>query len=184
MPGQKANLILHPIRLRILTAISSYHMNTKEIADLMPDIPQTTLYRHINALLEGGLLKIVEEKQIRGTIERTYALTAPPSLRSEDLRDMSREECEQVFNLYLSSLMTDAQQYLDSKPANGKINPIDDGVEISKVQFFLDEEEFRQMSSKILELVLAATSNQPEPGRVRRMFSCVFIPLGNNPGSS
>jgi DNA-binding transcriptional ArsR family regulator len=177
MPGQKANLILHPIRFRILTAISSYRMSTKEIADIMPDIPQTTLYRHINTLLEGGLLKIVDEKQVRGTIERTYALTAPPSLNSEDLRDMSRQECEQAFTMFLSSLMSDAQQYLNSKPIDGKINPLDDGVQISKAQFFLDDEEFRQISSKIVELMFEAAKNQPGAGRIRRTISCVFIPM-------
>jgi DNA-binding transcriptional ArsR family regulator len=179
MAGPKADLILHPIRFRILTAISSYHMAAKEIAEVMPDIPQTTLYRHINALVEGGLLKIVGEKQIRGTIERTFALTSPPSLTAEDLRGMSRQEGEQAFTMFLSSLMSDARAYLNHKPENAEISPLEDGVQISKVQLFLDEVEFQEMSSKILELMLKAAQNQPREGRRRRMFSCVFMPVGD-----
>ncbi len=180
MPSLAANLILNPVRFRILTALSSYRMTAKEIAELLPDIPQTTLYRQINALLEGELLKIVEEKQVRGTVERTYALKAPPSLSAEDLRDMTREECEQAFTVYLSSLMSDAQQYLDRRRADGKFNPIEDGVQISKAQFYLDDEEFQALSIKIVELMLAAGKNQPGAGRQRRMVSFISIPLEND----
>jgi Fe2+ or Zn2+ uptake regulation protein len=178
MPGPRAELMLHPIRLRILTAISTYRMAAKEIAGLLPDIPLTTLYRHINLLVEGGLIHVVEEKPVRGTIEHVYAVTAPPSLKSEDLHGMTKAECEQAFTMYLSTLMIDAQQYLHSKPDNSEINPLEDGVEINKAQFYLDDEEFNQMNSKILELMLDASKYQPAAGRQRRMFSSIFIPLG------
>jgi hypothetical protein len=178
MPGQKANLILHPIRFRIITAIAAYKMTTKEIADLMPEIPLTTLYRHINTLVEAGLMKVVEEKPIRGTIERTYALIAPPSLTADDLEGMTRQEAEQYFTMFLSSLMSDSQHYLDSKPENSSFNPIKDGVQISKVQLFLDEQEYQKMNIKVQEVLIEAVKNQPEPGRIRRMFSYLMIPLG------
>jgi DNA-binding transcriptional ArsR family regulator len=180
MPGEKANLILHPVRLRILTAISTYRMTAGEISNAMPDIPLTTLYRHINALLEGGLLTIVEERPVRGTVERLYALTAPPSLTADDLEGMSREECEQAFTIYLSTLMSDAQHYLDTRSGSRKINPLVDGVHISKVQLFLTDNEFNQLNSKMMECMLEAAKNQPEAGRHRRMFSYMFIPMEND----
>jgi DNA-binding transcriptional ArsR family regulator len=180
MSSPKADLILNPIRFRILTAISSYRMAAKEIAEALPDIPQTTLYRHINALVEGGLLKIVDEKPIRGTIERIYALPAPPSLAPEDLHGMTRQEGEQVFTMFLSTLMNDAQQYLNGKPVGAAINPIEDGVQITKVQLFLDDEEMQRMSSKFMELILEATKNQPAAGRLKRILSIVVLPGENN----
>ena len=178
MPGQKANLILHPIRFRIVTAIAAYKMTTKEIADLMPEIPLTTLYRHINILVEAGLMRVVEEKQIRGTIERTYALTAPPSLTAEDLEGMTRQEAEQYFTMFLSSLMSDSQRYLDGKSEKTRFNPIKDGVQISKVQLFIDEQEFKKINLKIQEILVDSVKNKPGPGRTRRMFSYLMIPLG------
>jgi DNA-binding transcriptional ArsR family regulator len=178
MPGQKANLILHPIRFRIVTAIAAYKMTTKEIADLMPEIPLTTLYRHINILVEAGLMNVVDEKQIRGTIERTYALTAPPSLIADDLEGMTRQEAEQYFTMFLSSLMSDSQRYLDGKPESSSFNPIKDGVQISKVQLFLDEQEFQKMNLRIQEILVEAVNNEPGLGRKRRMFSYLMIPLG------
>ncbi len=177
MPGEKANLILHPVRLRILTAVSNYRMTASEISDAMPEIPLTTLYRHINVLMEGGLLTIVEERQVRGTVERLYALTAPPSLTADDLTGMSREECEQAFTIYLSTLMSDAQRYLESKTGSSGINPLEDGVHISKVQLFLTDNEFNELNSKMMGLMLDAAKNQPADGRFRRMFSYIFIPM-------
>ncbi|NTU75448.1 MAG: helix-turn-helix domain-containing protein [Anaerolineaceae bacterium] len=181
MPSSKADLLLHPVRFRILTAISTSRMTAGEIAVALPDIPQTTLYRHINALLEAGMLKVVEEKPIRGTIERTYALTGMYSLNADDLHDMSRQECEQVYTMFLSSLMRDAQNYLDSKPADARINPLQDGVEIDKVLLFLDDEEFARMNKAILQLMMEAAQNQPRQGRQRRVFSYLFIPAGDVP---
>ncbi len=166
MPGNKANLILHPVRLRILTAISTYRMTASEISDAMPEIPLTTLYRHINALMDGGLLTVVEERPVRGTVERVYALTAPPSLTADDLTGMSREECEQAFTIYLSTLMSDAERYLDTRSGSTGINPLEDGVHISKVQLFLTDDEFKQMNSKMMELMLEAAKNQPAAGRL------------------
>ena len=180
MPGEKANLILHPVRLRILTAISTYRMTAGEISDAMPDIPLTTLYRHINALMEGGLLTVVEERPVRGTVERLYALTAPPSLTADDLTGMSREECEQAFTIYLSTLMSDAERYLATRSGSREINPLEDGVHISKVQLFLSDDEFHLMNSKMMECMLEAAKNQPEAGRLRRMFTYMFIPMEND----
>ena len=180
MAEKKANLILHPVRLRILTAISTYRMTAGEISVAMPDIPLTTLYRHINALMEGGLLTIVEERPVRGTVERLYALTSPPSLTAEDLEGMTREECEQAFTMFLSTLMSDAQHYLDTRSDSRGINPLEDGVHISKVQLFLTDNEFKQLNLKMMELMLEAAKNQPKPGRLRRIFTYMFIPMEND----
>jgi Fe2+ or Zn2+ uptake regulation protein len=68
MPNSKADLFLHPVRLRIITAISTHRMTAKEIAQIMPEIPLTTLYRNINALAEGGIIQVVEKNQIRGRL--------------------------------------------------------------------------------------------------------------------
>jgi hypothetical protein len=93
---------------------------------------------------------------------------------------MTKEECEQSFTMYLSTLMSDARQYLNNKPDNIEINPIEDGVEINKAQFYLSDEEYKSMNAKILSLMLEASTYQPGTGRKRRVFSYVFIPLGGD----
>ena len=176
MPSQKADLLLHPIRFQVITALSSRHMTARELADAIPDAPLTTLYRHINALVEGGLLQVVGEEQIRGTVERTYAVAALPSLKSEDLNGMTRQDYQQAFLIYLSTLMSAGRKYLDSKSENETFDPLKDGVDLSIGTLNLSEEEFRSMNQRILEILIPATSNPPAPGRKPRFFTYLFLP--------
>ena len=177
MPSAKAGLLLHPLRLQIVTAMASRRMTAKDLADALPGVPQTTLYRHINALVEGGILQVAEETPIRGTVERTYVLAGPPSLKPEDLHGMTKQEYEEAFTIYLSTLMSVAQRYLKNKGEGETFNPLDDGVELSLGELHLSDEEFETMNRKILELLMAAAGNPPAPHRKKRTFTYLFIPL-------
>lgn len=177
MPSSKADLFLHPIRLRIITAISTHRMPAKDIAKTMPEIPLTTLYRNINALVDGGVIRVVEEHQIRGTVERVYALTAVPSLSDDDLRGMTKSDFEQAFTTYLSTLIGDARHYLDSKADGKEINLVQDGVVVSKIELFLSREENRLLNERIQKLIMDAGNNEPSSERRRHVFSYVVIPF-------
>jgi DNA-binding transcriptional ArsR family regulator len=74
MVDSKVDLILHPIRMRIIMALAGERWTARQIAAALPDVAQATLYRHINALAEGGILRIVEERPVRGMVEKVYAL--------------------------------------------------------------------------------------------------------------
>lgn len=177
MPTSKADLMFHPVRLRIITTIANQRMTAGELAAALPDVPQTTLYRHLNLLTEGGILKVVAENPIRGTVERVYAAAVRPSLNDSDLQGMTKEDYQQVFTMFLSQLMGDAMHYLDSKADGEAINPIADGVEVSKVQLHLSDEEYDVMKQEIIEIMLKAADNPPSPGRKRWVFSVQFIPV-------
>jgi hypothetical protein len=177
MPTSKANLFLHPIRLRIITAISTHRMTAKQIAKAMPDIPLTTLYRNINALAEGGIIQVVEENKVRGTVERVYVLSGIPSLTDEDLGGMSKADCEQAFTTYLSTLMSDARRYLDRKSDGEEIHLIQDGVVVSRIELFLSPEENQVMNERLQKIMLEAGGNEPAPQRKRHVFTYVVIPV-------
>lgn len=177
MTSKKADLFLHPIRLRIITAISTHRMTAKDIAHTMPEVPLTTLYRNINALVEGGIIRIVEENQIRGTVERVYALAGIPSLTAEDLSGMSKEDCQQAFSVYLSTLMSDARRYLDGKPDGKEINLLQDGVVVSKIELYLTPEENSSLNERIQRIILEAGQNVPAPARRRHAFSYLVLPF-------
>jgi DNA-binding transcriptional ArsR family regulator len=176
MPSSKADLLLHPIRLQIITAISNQQMSAKELARILADVPQTTLYRHINALVEGGILKVAGETQIRGTVERTYAVAALPSLKSEDLHGMKKRDYRQAFFVYLSTLMSAAQRYLDSKGEEEVFDPLADGLDLSLATLHLTDKEFQHLNQQILEVLMSAAGNQPASGRKPRTFTYLFIP--------
>ncbi len=176
MPSLKANLLFHPIRMQIVTALSNREMTAGELGKAMPDVPQPTLYRHINTLVRGGVVKVASETPVRGTIERTFALRARPSLGEKDLRGMRKQDYQQAFLVYLSGLMSAAQRYLNQKGDKEEFNPLADGMDLSLGTLFLSEEEFKLLNRQILDLVLSAADNKPDTKRKPRTFTYLFIP--------
>jgi DNA-binding transcriptional ArsR family regulator len=175
MPNTKVSLMLHPDRLQILTTISTRKMTAHDLAQEL-DIPLTSLYRHLNLLVEGGLLEIVAENPIRGTVEKVYALPTPPSLSAEDLAGMDKAAYEQAFMVYIATLLRDVQRYLATKQDDEALDVLADGVELSKVRLFLTDDELRDMNSQITKLMMKAVENTPTPERKPRIFSFLFLP--------
>lgn len=178
MTISKVELLLHPVRMQIVTNMAMQRMTARDLSKIL-DIPQTTLYRHINILVEGEVLKIVEENQIRGTVERVYQVATAPSLNADDLRGMRKDEYEQLFLLFISTLVSDVQHYLATKTDEGDIQVLDDGVELNKVKLFLSDEEYTKMNTAISKLMIKAIENGPSAERTSRMFSYMFIPGGD-----
>ena len=68
--------ITNPAKCKLLLEIYSKGQATaKHLSDTFGDIPQATLYRNLKKMLNDGILKVVDETQIRGTVEKSYAPT-------------------------------------------------------------------------------------------------------------
>lgn len=72
---ETVRLLSDPLKLRLLQAFADSAKTTKQVAGELGE-SITKLYRHVDALLDAGLLVIVDEKQKRGTIERTFQAVA------------------------------------------------------------------------------------------------------------
>lgn len=72
--GPIADVVLHPVRLRIVLQFGGSELTTAELRRALPDVTQATLYRHVSALVDAGILAVVQERRVRGAIERTLAL--------------------------------------------------------------------------------------------------------------
>ena len=69
------SMLSDPLKLRLLQAFAESAKTTKQAAaELGENV--TKLYRHVDALHDAGLLVVVEEKQKRGTVERTFRAVA------------------------------------------------------------------------------------------------------------
>jgi hypothetical protein len=89
---------------------------------------------------------------------------------------MTRQDYQQAFLIYLSTLMSAARRYLDSKGEQEVFDPLADGLDLRVATLHLSEEEFRSMNQRILEVLMSAAGNQPAPGRKQRTFTYLFIP--------
>lgn len=70
-----ARLLSDPLKLKILKQFTEEPRTTKQVADLLHE-KAPKLYRHVDSLLEHGLLKNIREQPKRGTIERYLQATA------------------------------------------------------------------------------------------------------------
>ena len=183
MSSTMNNLLLHPIRLRIVSAMTGDRVTAKDLAKALPDIPQTTLYRHINVLVEGGLLEVVEEIPQRGTVERVFGFKTPPSLSPEDLRGLSKEKIQETFSLIMFTLLNEALSALNQFPDGEEVDLLGSGFQFSECQLNLSDAEYQEMNEKILEIMIAAGQNQPSEERKRRIFSFMFIPVMTGKGN-
>ncbi|XVQ06734.1 helix-turn-helix domain-containing protein [Spirillospora sp. CA-255316] len=169
-----ADLALHPVRIRVLRAVGGGRRSTREIAGLLPDVPQATLYRHLAALAKGGLLEVVEERRVGGANERVYAL--PPGgavLSGEALATATAEDHGRYFTAFVSSLLAEFSRYL----ARERIDLAADGVGYQQSVLHLDDEEFADFARRFTELVQPLLGNEPREGRTPRLLATVLMPV-------
>jgi predicted ArsR family transcriptional regulator len=131
---KQVHLLSEPLKLRILQALAESAKTTKQVAAELGE-SVTKLYRHVDALHGAGLLEIVEERQKRGTIERTFRAVAQRfeadhSLFSaaagdegvEAARDMLRVSESEILNVLSSAQADDREQAIVMR-IRGKATP-------------------------------------------------------------
>jgi len=75
MPVTSADLLLHPVRLRIVQAfLGDRALTTTALREELADIPPTSLYRQVARLVAAGVPMVVAERRVRGAVQRTYVL--------------------------------------------------------------------------------------------------------------
>ena len=105
--------ITNPVQCKLLLEIYAQGQTTaKHLSDVLSDIPQATLYRNLKKMLNDGILKVVEETQVRGTVERTYALAFDLNSDFEAiLAENSGTLYMQVFMQYLLGFAKQFREY-------------------------------------------------------------------------
>jgi DNA-binding transcriptional ArsR family regulator len=177
MANARADLILHPVRMRLLVTLARRQLTARQLSELLPDVPQATLYHHLGILTRAGLLRVVSERQVRGTVEKLYALANDnAALSSADLANASRDDHLRYFTLFVTTLLGDFARYLRQ---DAPIDLLADGVGYHEVPFYLSDEEFAQAAAAVNQALLPFLNNQPAPHRRRRLFSTIVFPDAN-----
>lgn len=167
-----ADLLLHPVRLRIVQTLVGRPMTPLQLRDALGDVPQATLYRQINVLADGSLIGVVDERPVRGGVERTYAVVEDAvQLGPDDLAAAERDDHLRFFTTFLGSLLTGYGRYLDSPDAD----PAGE-TGYRQVPLWMDEGEFAEFASELSELLRRGYENKPGPGRRRRLVSTISFP--------
>jgi DNA-binding transcriptional ArsR family regulator len=169
----KEDLLLHPVRLRIILATVGRQVTAQQLAAELPDIPQATLYRHINLLADAGILCVVKEQRVRNATEKTYALPHQDlMLTVEDLEDAEPEDYIRLFTQSLGLQLGYYARYIQQ----GDVDFARDNVLFQMFPAYLSELEMKELGQAIQAVLLPFVKNKPSPERRRYILGLTSLP--------
>ena len=158
------DVMLNPIRMRIVqTLVTHKHMTTNEICEEIKDVPRTTLYRHINILIEAAVLTIVEEKKVRGSYERTLALNSNELSKHNTLENAAQN----VLAFFMSKYSSFYSYFNGANP-----DPAKDRLFYNNTILMASDKEFDDFLRELRELLVKYSFEYAE-GRKTRDISVV-----------
>jgi DNA-binding transcriptional ArsR family regulator len=175
---RSSELLLHPVRLRILQALlGGRRLTTAELQVLLQDVPAATLYRQVATLLDGGVIRVVGQRQSRGTVERTYCLVQDaPSVDVDELRAMTADEHRRGFMTFVAGLLAGFDRYLEAcGDADGHVDPVVDRTGYRQAVMHLSDAEVDAMLADLGEVFARYRDLPAGPGRSRRAISTVLL---------
>ena len=174
MTDKLMDCITNPVKCKLLLEIHSQGKATaKHLADIYNDIPQATLYRHLKKMLSDGILQVIEETQVRGTVEKTYALAF--NINSDMKKMMEENSGElymQYFMQYIIGFAKQFQQYCQSPD----INIQKDMTGFSLSPLYLSDEELTALVTGISQIIDTVKNNEPKPDRKLRTIGIIISP--------
>jgi DNA-binding transcriptional ArsR family regulator len=173
------DLLLHPVRVRIVYALSGGRVRTTaDLCASLPDVPKTTVYRHVGLLAEGGVLDVAGEQRVRGAVERHYRLRRDlPLIDAEAGASMSLDDHRHGFAAAVAALHAEFNAYLDRPGAD----PFADRVGYRQGILWLSEDEITEMVGEVRAVFAARAGNEPAPGRSPRLISLIQFPTEEPP---
>lgn len=168
------DLLLHPVRLRIVHALSGgRELTTTQLRARLADVSKVTVYRQVALLAEGGFLEVAGEQRVHGAVERRYRLRQDrPVINAEAAAAMTPEEHRRGFAAAMAVLIAEFNAYLDRDGAD----PAADGVSYRQGMLWLSPAELAEMTGKVLAVVRDSAANEPAPGRAPYLLSPVLFP--------
>ncbi len=177
--ADSADLLLHPVRLRIVQAfLGDRALTTSQLSAELSDVSSASLYRHVARLVDADVLQVVAERRVRGAVERTYVLRlAAARVRLDEVASMTADDHRQMFMAFAAGLLADFDRYLQ-RPG---FDLVRDGVAFGIEAMWLDDAEYREMMLEIFQVLQLRRANAPKKGRTRRMIASVLLPADEAP---
>ncbi|MGO4886764.1 helix-turn-helix domain-containing protein [Anaerobacillus sp. MEB173] len=173
MVMSKTDLILHPVRMKIIQSLIKRPLTVQELLEWLPEIPQATLYRQLKILTDNSVIYISSERKVRGAMERTYSLNQEAAnLSAEEANQISKDEHMKYFMTYFANIMEIVEEYLDCEGRE----MAKDGFGYRQSDLYLDDEEFQQFKIDLTNIMKKYAANEPAKQRRRRTFATIVVP--------
>jgi DNA-binding transcriptional ArsR family regulator len=174
MAVKKADLILHPVRFRIMQVLIDAEMTTHEISESLPSVPTSSIYRHLRMLLDAGLVEVAESHLVKGIEEKVYRLAESPRVSGQDMAGYSKEEHKRLFGAYISAILGGFSDYIDSSQ---NLDLEADHAGYTDMTIYATMEEFDMLAVSLNEILEPLRKNKPGVDKQCQLFSIITFPL-------
>ncbi|MGI5242521.1 helix-turn-helix domain-containing protein [Dactylosporangium sp. CA-139066] len=168
-------LLLHPVRLRIVHALSGGRsLTTQQLCERIPDASKATVYRHVALLAEAGVLEESAQQRVRGFVERQYRLRpARAAVSAERAAAATIEEHRRAFAAAMAALLAEYGTYLDDPGAD----PARDQVGYRQHAVWLTDAERDELIAGLRAAIVPHLGHEPAPDRSQYLLSPILFPM-------
>jgi len=172
--GKLMKYFTNPVACKLFYDIETHGQTTaKDIGSRNKEIPQATLYRYLNKMVNDGLLTVVDEKQIRNVKEKTYAVSIDYKAEiAKMISENSGEGYLGLFRQFCNGLINEFQTYVETD----SIDILNDGSGFRVTPFYATTDELKELAEKIKETIKPYHENKPSPNRQMRNVAIIFTP--------
>lgn len=129
----------HPTRVKALTILTERIASPKEISEQI-DAPLSNVSYHVRVLDELGLIEIMEEESVRGSVAHFYKAVERPLIDNPDWERLDPKVRSAFSGYVIETLMSDAAKSL----ATGTFDRREDR-HLSRTPLLLDEQGWRRI---------------------------------------
>jgi len=173
-------VLSHPLRMKILEALSRKPMTTMQVAEKLGEKP-TGLYHHVDLLEEAGFIKLVNTRKKRGTVEKYYKTIAKRFSIDRKLLELSSSAREAIGGLqemvmgFLNDTASEIQKSIDDKH-------IDKDDKKSKAFIWRthirgSKGQIKKLKKEFERLIEKCDDVDSEDGEVEYGFTILFYPI-------
>lgn len=171
----KSDLLLHPVRMRIIRQLLlGKPLTIAQLVEILGDVPQATLYRHMNLLLKSNFVEVIETQKIKGTEERKFSVKIENlHIPEDEIEATSQEDHIRHYSVFHNNLLQLVTSYLADTPPEQYVK---DRFSYAYIPLHLSDEEFEELIQSINHAIEKVINNQPTSTRTTRIFASMFIP--------
>lgn len=189
---EQIKVVADPLRVSILEALCLEARTTKQVAEHLGEKP-TRLYHHVDALAEAGLIRLVDTRQVRGTVEKYYqavgrAFRADPGIFRQT--DASEDQNQALADVATTMLESTTEEVRNLILSGHDLTSGEDGI-LSYVEVRASESEIHEINDRIMEILKdleeQCCNAEPADGDRRYRLNLAWFPLdlpGDDPSKS
>lgn len=169
------DLLSKPVKIQVFqTIMDKGECTAKELIDIHNDIPQATLYRTLNSLVEDKILIVAKEKMVRALTQKVYSIN--PELNSKENPIIKENDGPGYFKLFSSFVMTLLREFYDYSQRES-IDIYKEGSGFQAIPIYASTEELKDIGREFGRIIKKyQTKNKDSGNQNYHLLATIITP--------